>query len=66
MDTQVSEQYVYDLETALGNLLDYFEPGFGADPYTIDNDGHLFVISNEMASVVDRANEVLYGEGWED
>ncbi len=64
MDTY-TDQYVYELEHALEKLLEYFEPGT-CDTYTIEgNSGQLFEISNDMASAVDRALDVLYGESGE-
>ena len=57
----MSEQYIAELERVLGELLEFFDP---TEPtYCVeDNDGGLSYISEDMATVVDRANDLLYGE----
>ncbi len=59
------DEYVFQLE----QLLDFFEP----DPttysgYTLENEDTrvVFVVNNGLADAVDHANEILYGDSFND
>lgn len=60
----MDEQYVYELEHALEELLAFFIPG--NNTYDIETlDEGVVEVPEEMAQAVDRANDVLYGESGE-
>lgn len=64
----MNDNYVYQLEQALTQLLDQFEATEGDFKYIIyDEDGEPYMVCNEaLAEAIEAANAVLYGDELED
>lgn len=60
-----NENYTYELEQVLTKLLDFFEPD--SHGYVVyDEFEDPLTISEDMARVLDHANDLLYGESIDD
>lgn len=64
----MNDNYTFELEQALTQLLEFFEPEDSEGyRYVVWDDGEpLARVGGELADAVDHANEIIYGDALED